>query len=95
MITLHTVLNLFLIPPFNNAYPETSDDDFNFFRSSARITVECAFGEIDMRWGIFWKRLKCSLENAALIIEASMRLHKFLVDYRESSKDIDEEVEAI
>ena len=48
-----------------------------------------------MRWGIFWKRLTCSLENAALIIEGSMRLHNFLVDYRESNKDIDQELDAI
>ena len=65
------------------------------YHSSARITVEYAFGEIDLRWGIFWKRLTCSLENAALIIEGSMRLHNFLVDYRESNKDIDQELDAI
>ena len=75
----------FLIPPFDNACPRTPDDDFNFFHSSARITVECAFGEIDMRWGIFWKRLNCSLENAAIIIEGAMRLHNYLVDYRENN----------
>ena len=36
-----------------------------------------------MRWGIFWKRLNCSLEHAAIIIEGAMRLHNYLVDYRE------------
>ena len=46
-----------------------------------------------MRWGIFWKRLKYSLENATLIIEGSIRLHNFLVDYRESYVIIDEETE--
>ena len=80
----------FLIPPFDNANPKTPDDDFNFFHSSARITVECAFGEIDMRWGIFWRRLNCSLENAAIIIEGAMRLHNFLVDYREKNKLVNE-----
>ena len=73
----------FLIPPYDNARPRTAEDDFNFFHSSARITVECAFGEIDLRWGIFWKRLSCTLDNAAIIIEGAMRLHNFLVDYRE------------
>ena len=37
-----------------------------------------------MRWGIFWKRLSVSLENAAILIEGAMHLHNFLVDYRES-----------
>ena len=48
----------FLIPPYDNANPKAPEDDFNLYHSSAWITVECAFGEIDLRWGIFWKRLK-------------------------------------
>ena len=43
-----------------------------------------------MRWGIFWKRLMCSLEHSSLIIEGAMCLHNFLVDYRESNKDKDD-----
>ena len=58
--------------------------------SSARITVECAFGEIDLRWGIFWKRLNYSLKNAAVIIEGAMRLHNFLVDYRERNNCLED-----
>ena len=38
-----------------------------------------------MRWGIFWKRLSVSLENAAILIEGAMHLHNYLVDYRESN----------
>ena len=50
----------------------------------ARITAECASGGFDYRWGILWKSLKCSLDNAALIIERSTHIHTLLVDYRES-----------
>ena len=78
----------FLLPPYANTSPKTPDDDFNFYHSSARITVECAFGEIDLRWGIFWKRLCVSLDNAADIIEGAMHLHNFLVDYRESQTEV-------
>ena len=74
----------FFIPPYYITSPKTSEDDFNFYHSSARITVECAFGEIDLRWGIFWKRLSVSLSHASVIIEGAMHLHNFLVDYRES-----------
>ena len=43
----------FLLPPYDQPETKSSQDDFNFFHSSGRITVECAFGEIDLRWGIF------------------------------------------
>ena len=82
----------FLLPPYDNAEPRSQDDDFNFYHSSARITVECAFGEIDLRWGIFWKRLNYSLENIYIIIEGAMRLHNFLVDYRERMINVNQEL---
>ena len=77
-------------PTFDNAYPKTPDDGFNFFHSSARMTIECVFGEINMRLGIFWKRLNCSLEHEDIIIEGAMRLYNYLVDYREINKAVNE-----
>ena len=72
----------FIIPPYDNTKSKTPEDDFNFYHSSARITVECAFGEIDRRWGIFWSAISYSLYNTCIICEASMHLHNFHVDYR-------------
>ena len=83
-------LESFLLCPYLQPTPKSAEDAFNFYHSSARITVECAFGEIDLRWGIFWKRMMCSLEHAALIIEGAMCLHNFLVDYRDN---IDSQIE--
>ena len=83
----------FIIPPYDSPPPRTSEDDVNVYHSSARITVECAFGEIDLRWGIFWKRLSCRFKNRALIIEGSTRLQNFLVDHREAHVVVDEESE--
>ena len=40
-----------------------------------------------MRCFFFWKRLKGSLKNETIIIEGTMRLHSFLVDYREEYYD--------
>ena len=74
----------FIIPPYDSPSKCTPEDDFNFYHSSARITVECAFGEIDLRWGIFWKRLNYNIENSSIINEGAMWLHNFLVDYQES-----------
>ena len=37
--------------------------------------------------GVCWKRLKCSLKKATVIIEGDMSLHNFLVDYRDEHAD--------
>ena len=74
----------FIIVPYDNAFHGTGEDTFNFYHSSSRIVVECAFGEIDMRWGILWKPLRFSLKKSTKVIDACLRLHNFIVDYRES-----------
>ena len=73
----------FLLTPYDNAKHKSQEDTFNYFLSRARIWVECAFGEIDMRWGIFWKKLAFDLNHSVTIIDAALRLHNFLVDYRD------------
>ena len=60
------------------------EDYFDCYHSSARITVECVFGEINMRWRIFWNPLACSLNHVAIIIEGTMSLHKYVVEYRDT-----------
>lgn len=78
----------FLITPFDNTYHQTGEDNFNFFHSSSRISVECTFGEVDLRWGILWRTLGFSLEHNTKIIDACMRLHNFIVDFREEHSDV-------
>ena len=59
--------------------------------------MDYAFGEIDLRWGIFWKRLKCSLDHATLNIEGAMYVYNVLIDFREfksvDGNDVDEILE--
>ena len=76
----------FLLTPFDNAIHGTPEDNFNFFHSSTRIVVECAFGEIDLRWGILWRPLQFTLKHNINIIDACMRLHNFIVDWREEHR---------
>ena len=78
----------FIIPPYDSPLSKTPEDDYIFFHSSARITVECAFGEIDLRWGIFWKRLCGSVDTNIMICEGAMHLHNYLVDFRDEH-DVD------
>ena len=89
----------FLLVPYSNAKPGSPEDAFNYFLSCMRISVECAFGEIDRRFGIFWKRLEGDLSSHASTIDSCMRLHNLIVDYREKQMemggDIDNERELL
>ena len=57
-------------------------DTFNYFLSSSRVRIECAFGELVMRWGIFWRPIRFRLETTSQIIKAAMLLHNYLIQER-------------
>ena len=71
-------LSGFLITPFANPGGASTEDDFNFWQSNSCIQIECAFGELVMRWGIFWHSLKFDLAFCSKIISGAMLLHNFL-----------------
>ena len=79
----------YLLTPYNNARPGSSEDSFNLFISSSRIFVECAFGELDCRWGIFWKPLEGNLENHQYTIDSAFRLHNFIIEHRRQASGTD------
>ena len=72
----------FLHTPYDDTMHGSAEDNYNFFHSSSRISIECAFGEINLRWGILWRALKFSLKMNCMIIDVCMRLHNFIVDHR-------------
>lgn len=44
-----------------SSHAGTAEDDYNYFQSLTRQPVERAFGMIERRWGILWRRLEvCS-----------------------------------
>ncbi len=49
-------LKSFLLTPYDNNRHGTAQDNYNFFQSSSRIVVECAFGEIDVKATILLKK---------------------------------------
>mgnify|MGYP001810441820 CR=1 FL=1 len=55
-------------------------DTFNFFLSSARINIECAFGELVSRWGILWRTLRFDLGKCQRIVQVCMLVHNFIKD---------------
>ena len=73
--------------PYDHATKGSLEDNFNFFQSSQRISIECCFGEIYRRWGVFWRPLQGNLEQHQFTIEAAFRLHNHIVNYREQQKE--------
>ena len=59
----------FIIPPYDNAKSQSAEDNFSLFHSSARITVECAFGEMARRWGIFGRQLTILSSTHVLFVK--------------------------
>ncbi|KAL7517804.1 hypothetical protein ACHAWX_002693 [Stephanocyclus meneghinianus] len=77
-------LSTFLLTPYDDAQPSSPEDSYNFWHSNARISIECFFGELIMRCGLFWRPLQHSLKMSCNIVRAAALLHNFLVDYREN-----------
>ena len=66
------------------------DDDFNYEQSQMRMNIECAFGELIRRWGIFWRALEMKFDRRAKVIGACIRLHNFCIDERLSVENYTE-----
>ena len=80
-------LRPYLMTPYDNVLPGTKEDTFNYFLSRNRIYVECVFGEINRRFGIFWRPLEGKLDRHVNTIDAAFKLHNYIVDYRLANLD--------
>ncbi len=76
----------------SDAQPNSAEDAFNFWLSNSRIQIECTFGEIVMRWGIFWRKLLFGIERVGSIMNAALILHNLLVDDWEADVVLNAEV---
>jgi len=52
---------------------------FNYRLSRARRVIECAFGILTSKWRILRKPIATSVNNAILIVQATVCLHNFLM----------------
>ena len=82
-------LRSYLLCPYDSAMSGSDEDAFNFHQSSCRIYIECAFGEMNLRWGLFWRAMKYGIQRNTIAIDAAMRLHNFIVNYRERNNCVD------
>lgn len=63
--------------PRNNL--DTRKKVFNYKLSSARRSIECAFGILAARWRIFGKPIIASVSTARKIIQATIVLHNYVI----------------
>jgi hypothetical protein len=72
--------------PYSNVSPEADPygmhNGFNYYESSDRIWIEYSFGELIIRWGIFWRTLLFDLLMCGIIILVAMLLHNFIINER-------------
>ncbi len=72
-----------LITSFTGTSPDSNQgakDDFNYFHSQVRITIERLFGQMVNKWGILWQPMRFKLKNIFLAVETVLRLHNFCIN---------------
>ena len=71
-----------LCTPFSGNKVTEREDNWNYYQSSGRMTIECSFGELVGRWGILQRKLHCSIEHATMLVRVLCKLHNICVDRR-------------
>merc|ERR1712216_215635 len=56
-----------IVTPYSGEKLSDPDDAFNFYQSSQRIVIECAFGILVQRWGVFWRPMKVALKHVGKV----------------------------
>jgi hypothetical protein len=66
----------------NTMVTPANDSDFDFYQSSNRMAIECAFGMLVRRFGVFWRPLGVKFKRRAPLIGATIRLHNYCINRR-------------
>jgi len=77
----------FLLVPYDNAGLGSVEDTYNFWQSNSRMRIECTFGELTMRFEIFWCTLRFDIKLAGNIVNTAGLLHNFILEERELDND--------
>ena len=81
------VNNRYFATPFKSV-SSGPKDDYNFYHSQLRISIECAFGMLVNRWGILRRALPCAmgLRKSTSLVICLCRMHNYCIDCRLESK---------
>lgn len=71
-----------VIPFAGSVGPGSKEDAFNYWFSNCRTKVECGFGELVQRFGVFWRKICLPLEAVPLLVFVCIKLHNACLDDR-------------
>ena len=69
-----------MIVPYYRAQAGTAEDNFNFFQSQLRMSIECTFGILVNRFGILHSPLPFSLKCNIALVQSFMHVHNHIID---------------
>jgi len=74
----------FMVTPFKN--PTVLQDNYNFYYSQLRITVDCVFGMLVHRWSILRRPLPAAMgiHKITVMTVCLCKLHNFLINQKEN-----------
>ncbi len=77
----------YMVSPFKSVSAGPKDD-FNFYHSQVRITIECAFGMLVHRWGCLRKPMPANFRVAKInsLVLALCMLQNFCIDSKEDNE---------
>ena len=67
-----------------------TEDNYNFFQSQVRITIERAFGVLVHRWSILRAPLTVPICKVCPLVNALCRLHNYCIDEKEEAMQADD-----
>lgn len=59
------------------------EESFNVYLSSARVSIELAFGRLKARWRMLQKKMECNYKFVPQVIVACCVLHNFCEDNKD------------
>ena len=83
-----------MLCPFSGPEHGSKEDHYNYYQSLTRNPVERAFGMIERRWGILWRRLECRLAHVPLVLLTICLLHNICMDHAVPIADLPEVTDA-
>ena len=72
----------YLATPFKNVKVRGDEDNYNFYHSSLRIRIECAFGMLVNRWGILRRPIpsQITLPKVTSMVMCLCSLHNWCIE---------------
>lgn len=82
----------YMATPYINQQRSSSGarDNYNYYHSQLRITIECAFGMFTQRWGILRSAIprNIRIQKTISLVSTLAKLHNFCIDMQEGTSGL-------